>query len=64
MKYNKQDVTAIGVSALVVFALSFLYSDVNIERRLLICVLFGLFLLIGKGFANGWLNRDIGRTRE
>jgi hypothetical protein len=64
MKYNKQDVTAIGISALLVFALSFLYSDVNIERRLLICVLFGLFLFVGKGFANGWLNRNTERTRE
>jgi hypothetical protein len=61
MKYNKQDVTTICISALLVFALSFLYSDVTIERRLLICVLFGLLLFVGKGFANGLLNRNTER---
>ena len=61
MKYNKQEVTTIGVSALLVFALSFLYSDVTIERRVLLCVLFGVFLLVGKGFANKWLNKNTER---
>ena len=61
MKYNKQEVTTIGISALLVFALSFLYSDISIERRLLICVLFGVFLLVGKGFANRWLNKNTER---
>ena len=57
MKYNKQEVTTIGVSALFVFALSFLYSDVTIERRVLLCVLFGTILFIGKNFSNKWLKR-------
>jgi hypothetical protein len=57
MKYSKQEVTTIGISALLVFALSFLYSDISIERRLLICVLFGAILFIGKNFSNKWLKR-------
>ena len=61
MKYNKQEVTTIGISALLVFALSFLYSDVDIEKRVLICVLFGAILLVGKGFANRWLNKNTER---
>jgi hypothetical protein len=64
MKYNKQDLNAICISALFVFALSFLYSDVDIERRVLICVLFALVLFVGKSFANGLLKRNTGRTRD
>jgi hypothetical protein len=64
MKYNKQDITAICISTLLLFALSFLYSSVNIEKRLFVCVVFGILLLVGKGFSNKWLNRTTERTSE
>lgn len=64
MKYSKQDFTAICISTLLLFALSFLYSDVGIERRLLVCIVFAGVLFLGKGFSNKWLSRSTERTSE